>query len=326
MRSPFASRLEKEKLKLEDFRECCPLCQSEDTKFVLRKDFSLGNKNEIILYSCLDCDGTFLAGSKDQFQEQMYEYYESYSGKTKEEIYDSQTRSSYVEVLRMFERHTSGRSILDVGCGKGDFVDAALANNWIASGIDLSQSAIKIGRAFNLPLSGVDFFSESIKSSTLDVVTLFEVIEHVRNPAAYLRRAEELVVNGGLVYITTPNFNSLERRLLGKFYPVIHPEHLIYFSRKTLTNIINNQTTLELIHTETRNVSLTNLTQLFSLFRPSRTKTDCFKVSGAERIIDQKIRETIAKSKTFRVLKTLANRGLDMSGLGNTLVFLLRRP
>jgi 2-polyprenyl-3-methyl-5-hydroxy-6-metoxy-1,4-benzoquinol methylase len=227
----------------------CTVCgETENSKLVLRKEQDGRGNDAIALFRCGQCQTTYLGGHSKFFDEDLYAYYARYHGLKKEDVYDPLTRKRYLALLDFFSAHGRGRTVLDVGCGKGDFVDAALNAGWDVEGIELSQPAVNIAQEFCLPVSNLDFFSMKIENASRDLVTMFEVIEHVPNPGEFFSRAEEIVKPGGLVYLTTPNFNSLDRRVLGAGWDAIHREHLTYFTPKTLINAVRKRTNLDVVH------------------------------------------------------------------------------
>jgi len=263
------------------------------------------------------------------FDEDLYAYYARYHGLKKEDVYDPLTRKRYLALLDLFSAHGRGRVVLDVGCGKGDFVDAALNAGWDVEGIELSQPAVDIAQRFCLPVSNLDFFSMKIENASRDLVTMFEVIEHVPNPGEFFSRAEEIVKPGGLVYLTTPNFNSLDRRVLGAGWDAIHREHLTYFTPKTLINAVRKRTNLDVVHLETRNVSTQLILAIRSSLRSDRPAVigECSvsnpNSTGARPNI---IRNNIESSIILSSLKRMANMILNVTSLGSTIVILLKRP
>ena len=298
-----------------------------NNRFLFEKNDGYSRIEHCKIYQCNSCNNIYLGQYSKTFDSELYSYYVKYSGKTKEQIYDPLTKKSYLQVLKLLASYGGGKNILDVGCGNGSFVDAAMNEGYSIKGIELSQTAVDIAQGFGLPVRNLDFFSREIEQSSYDVLSMFEVIEHLPEPIQFLKRAEHVVKRGGLVYLTTPNFNSLDRKLIGKRWSVIGQEHLTYFTPASLIKAISTYTGLEVIHLETRNLS-GELIAYFSNF--VRHFLGSFRRSNSSEIIQHSqvsdVRETIANSPWLSFLKRGSNFVLDATGLGSTIVIILRKP
>jgi 2-polyprenyl-3-methyl-5-hydroxy-6-metoxy-1,4-benzoquinol methylase len=307
----------------------CTVCGSiSNSKHLFEIEKSTGCPEEVIhIYKCGKCLTVYLGKYNENFDDGLYAYYEKDIGKTKEQIYDPLTKESYLKVLQYLKKNGCGKSILDVGCGNGSFIDAALEYGYEARGIELSQPAVDIAQGFNLPVINMDFFSSKIDDSSFDVITMFEVIEHLPKPIEFIKRAAEVVKPGGLIYLTTPNFNSLDHFILRKSWKVFHREHLSYFTPNELINSIKKSTDLEIVQMETRNISLELINQFrhasVKFFTKKNTLYDDHKIVN---IHDSGMRIKIAKSPWLLFLKRLANFVLNRASLGSTIILLLRRP
>ncbi len=268
------------------------------------------------------CQSFFLADYSTHYEADLYDYYSAYEGVSEDCVYDELTVKSYLKVLERLSTLVGGGEILDVGCGKGDFVRVAIRHGWRVRGIELSEPAVRIARRFSIPVEVVDFFSDAISPNSYDVVTMFEVIEHLPSPVEFLRRAESVIRPGGLIYITTPNFNSLDRRIFSGNWDAIHKEHLSYFTPDTFRAMISKNTAFRIIDIETRNVSpkLFDKLKLFKRVRKPGEERD----TSNDR--SDNLRYLIDKSPSLRFLKLIVNRSLKITGLGNTIVALLQRP
>ncbi len=282
--------------------------------------------DDLALYCCNACKTVYLGAYSVGFVDELYDYYKALRSKSRGELFDPATRISYERVLALFARHGGGKRVLDVGCGIGGFVDVALSSGYSAEGIDLSHPAVEIAMGVGLPVSRCDFFSEDIQMASRDVVTLFEVIEHVPQPVAFLRRAEEVVKPGGLVYITTPNFGSLDRRILGAKWKAIHPEHLTYFTPSTLLAAVRAGTNLEVVRVETRNISAQLMDHVGSLVGRRRGRRPEVEAGFAIIATAPQFRARVAASPGLSLAKRAINAVLDVTSLGETIVLLLRRP
>lgn len=130
----------------------------------------------------------------------------------------------------------TGSTVLDVGCFNGFFVKELQSHGFEAQGIDFNRLAIEKGkREFGL--------GEAISCRTLqelheaaaqfDVISAFEVLEHLKEPRTFLTDALRLLRPGGYIIISTPNNNMVSRPLLD--WP---PHHLSRFTVKSLTALM----------------------------------------------------------------------------------------
>jgi 2-polyprenyl-3-methyl-5-hydroxy-6-metoxy-1,4-benzoquinol methylase len=308
---------------IENCKNNCTICGKKHSKFIFKKQNQELDSDSISVYRCLDCNGIFLGNYNLEYEAEMYEYYKLYQGKSAEVLFNPLTALSYHKVLDLFTKNTSGKSILDVGCGKGDFVYAGVKEGWNINGIELSQEAVDIAQKFLLPVTKLDFFSTEIRPASYDIVTMFEVLEHLPDPVNFIVRAAEIVKPGGLIYLTTPNYNSFDRRLQGISWPVIHREHLTYFTPQILHEIINKNTNLTILKSETRNISIQSLHRLKNIFRLKKKTTIKNLVYPIQSTDD--VRKTIQSSFVLKILKRIINKFLDITSSGNTVVLLLKR-
>lgn len=130
--------------------------------------------------------------------------------------------------------------LLDVGAGPGIFVSEARARGWEATGVDPSQWAVQHGRqAYGVPLVQGDIMQlRNVATRPYDVVTLFDVIEHVPDPRELVQAAVAALRPHGLLVLTTPRFDSVLAALMGKRWYCIFPAHLHYFTRSSLQHTL----------------------------------------------------------------------------------------
>jgi SAM-dependent methyltransferase len=122
--------------------------------------------------------------------------------------------------------------VLDVGFGAGALLKVFGNRGWEAHGVETSPLAVAQARAHGLHhvVEG-DFLTLPYPTASFDVVFMFELLEHLPDPAPFLARAHALLRPGGLLYATTPNGAGLSGRLLGLSWSVARPpEHLHLFS------------------------------------------------------------------------------------------------
>jgi SAM-dependent methyltransferase len=127
---------------------------------------------------------------------------------------------------------------LDIGCGQGTFLKLLAQAGWQVQGTELSaDSARRAGHA-GIPVSVGEIRERQFAESSLDLVTLWHVIEHLCDPGSVLRRLRPMLGKNAVIAISTPNIESLQARIfLGKWFHLDPPRHLYLFSPKALTDL-----------------------------------------------------------------------------------------
>lgn len=295
---------------------CCPVCGSSRSKSVLQKIVDTVTKHSIALRCCLECRAIFLEDWGEIFSPELYDYYTERVGLGKDRLYHPLNDARYAELVDEIERLVVGRRVLDVGCGQGQFVDFMVRRGWETLGIELSESAMAVCNQFALPVKRIDVFDPALAKESFDFITLFEVIEHIPAPLQMVRQIEQLLKPGGILYLTTPNFNSMDRRVLGASWQVVHPEHIMYFTPYTLKNLLRRYTHFEILRLRTQNLSIAAIRE--------RLRGRSFNPSGV-REGDQILRQSIESSPAMRLLKLGTNHMLNILGWGSTITLLCRK-
>jgi 2-polyprenyl-3-methyl-5-hydroxy-6-metoxy-1,4-benzoquinol methylase len=139
--------------------------------------------------------------------------------------------------LIMYLQGANGNRLLDIGCGEGDFLTIIHDLGWQVVGVEQDSRAIKIAREkFGVNIINKDFYETELSKNNFDAVTADNVIEHVKDPIDFLKRAGELVKSGGKLIVATPNINSLGHLFFKKRWRhLFPPRHLFLFSADTLS-------------------------------------------------------------------------------------------
>jgi 2-polyprenyl-3-methyl-5-hydroxy-6-metoxy-1,4-benzoquinol methylase len=124
--------------------------------------------------------------------------------------------------------------LLDVGAYSGVFVEIAAQHGWEACGVEPSRWAVEQARERGLHMIEGTLATSDVADGTLDVVTMWDVIEHVTDPLDEMRQAHRLLKTGGLLVVHTMDIDSLFARLMGGRWPWLMEMHIYYFSRRTL--------------------------------------------------------------------------------------------
>ncbi|WP_170065895.1 class I SAM-dependent methyltransferase [Novosphingobium guangzhouense] len=221
----------------------CNMCGSAGTKPLFRvKGFDL--------VQCVRCDLAYVSNPPDP--EGLRKLYSAGESDYHSELHDPDSAASR-RMAAIAARHltftrrfvTEGR-LVDVGCSSGEFLLLAQKAGFDCSGIEFSEeSAIEARRRTGLTVERGTLHDTTIEAGSCDVLTLFDVIEHVPDPLADLARAFELLAPGGWLVLSTPNIDGLfpraSRPLANRLDYWPHPEpphHLFQFSQTTLSRMV----------------------------------------------------------------------------------------
>ncbi|MFT4057698.1 MAG: class I SAM-dependent methyltransferase [Novosphingobium sp.] len=221
----------------------CNMCGSASAKPLFRaKGYDL--------VRCVQCDLAYVSNPPDE--EALRKLYSAGESDYHSELHDPDSTASrrmaaiaarHLKFTRRFA--TSGR-LVDVGCSSGEFLLVARDAGFDCSGIEFShESAEEAHRRTGLTIERGTLQDTELTPGSCDVLTLFDVIEHVPDPSADLRAAFDLLAPGGWLVLSTPNIDGLFPRLS---YPLAnrldywpHPEpphHLFQFSEATLARMV----------------------------------------------------------------------------------------
>lgn len=257
------------------------------------------------LVRCREC--SFVFAKKIPSQLELATYYEGYG---RDDYLSPVTVKRYHELLDRFEKYRRTNKMLDVGCGIGYFLEEAKKRGWDVYGTEFTSEAVSIceAKGFNMKKGVLDVTNYQLEE--YDVITSFEVIEHIGNPMEEIMKFHQLLRKGGLLYITTPNFNSFLRFILRANYNVIsYPEHLLYFTKKTLNLALSeNNFNVLAINSTGLSLSRTKAGLNISTTKPIDSGSD-----------DEKLRTLADNNTVANAFLQLANIILNRTGLGDAL-------
>lgn len=133
------------------------------------------------------------------------------------------------------DKNIYGKRLLDVGCGAGIFLNEAKKKGYEAYGIDFDKENVKIAKErygiANVYVDGVDGLAREFSGKKFDVITFFEVLEHLESPASFINEVKAILSHGGHIALSLPNRERTLDFLGDADYP---PNHLTKWNRKSL--------------------------------------------------------------------------------------------
>lgn len=279
----------------------CAVCENNNFAILFRK-------KRMALIKCLDCGLVQVDNTSTAFDIKLYDYYKDRIGLTAKELYSDITAKRYIDLLKRLEIYRKNGRLLDIGCGEGHFLSLAKENGWEATGIETAPYAVQICRKLDINVMSADLLKIDLEDDYYDAVTMFEVLEHLTYPREYLSKVNDILRKGGILILTTPNFNCITRFLLQKRWSWINEEHLFYFTTRTLRQLLR-KCNFSIIKLSVKHITLPELYRLF-LFRD---KTDGIYNRN------QTIRKIIEENIFLGFLKYGTNKILNLTGTGEVI-------
>lgn len=166
-------------------------------------------------------------------------------------------RATFRDRLRFLPAKTSGNRLLDVGAAAGYFVEQARQAGWDAEGIEPSKWAVAYARdRVRVPVREGILDANTYADNSFDVITFWEVIEHLPDPRNFLLNVARVAKPGATILFSTPDSGSTVARVLGRNWLGWRkiPEHLFFFDKPSLARLLR-ETGFEV--TDSRYVTLT---------------------------------------------------------------------
>ncbi|MBC8320892.1 MAG: class I SAM-dependent methyltransferase [Bacteroidetes bacterium] len=232
----------------------CPLCAGDNfIHFLNTKDFFF-TQEDFSLYKCADCNFVFT----NPVPTSISKYYEtpdylSHNTNGKGALAWLYYLLREINIKRKYQlvtKYCKQGNILDIGCGTGELLNFFKKNNWLALGVEPNLTA----REFAANKYLIDVFEENkldeFDHGTLDVISMWHVLEHVPDLHRRLSKVSKLLKDDGTIFIAVPNIDSPDSKKYKKYWSALDvPRHLYHFTPATFEHLISKHQ-LKLVHAE----------------------------------------------------------------------------
>ena len=134
------------------------------------------------------------------------------------------------------------KTLLDIGCGTGDFLQVALKNNWKVSGVEPNDQARDIA---NSKTNHSIFKTQQLAKfnrHSFDVITLWHVLEHLPNLEDQIKTFKKLLKPNGTLLIAVPNHKSFDAKYYKQFWAAYDvPRHLWHFNKSSISKLVSKE-------------------------------------------------------------------------------------
>jgi SAM-dependent methyltransferase len=212
----------------------CTICDSGPARVKLRK-------GQVDILECPNCGLAFWVPPEDFRAESVYDaaYFDGVDESHGFSDYagmESAFRASFADRLRRIDPPPTGGRLLDIGAAYGFAVAEAQKIGWNATGLEISTDAARYAaNVTNGKMAVGNSLATPFASASFDVVTLWDVLEHLSDPHQAISEMSRLLRPGGQLIFTTTDVGSLVARLSGSHWHLYTlPEHLYFFTRRSL--------------------------------------------------------------------------------------------
>lgn len=218
----------------------CPLCNAPGEmhsvyNMCTNNDFLEGFNPVRIWRICRQCNHIFAAGYPDNLQKVL--------SSTVPESHIAprlQFLPGLSDTLARLRRFSHGNRMLEVGVGAGELTSVAKEMLFDITGVEIRKTyAQNVAARLDIAVSPVDFM-DFTADDPFDFLMLGDVLEHTIKPLETLEKANRLLVDGGILWISTPNFESAFSFIMKDKDPMWRVcEHLNYFSYRSLMKALS---------------------------------------------------------------------------------------
>jgi SAM-dependent methyltransferase len=212
----------------------CPLCGRVGAREWLRtSDHFHGRPEKYTLMRCPGCSLVWI--NHPPVPEKMHLHYtDAYHNLISAAGNDAQFRWGFRKDA--VDQYKQAGALLDMGCSSGAFLEFMRSESWKLYGIEMSEDCAKTAEA----RSGAQVFVGNILDApfppeSFDVITCFDVLEHLYEPRRVMARVSEWLKPGGVFYVLVPNVESAEANVFGSYWHGLElPRHLFHYSPMSL--------------------------------------------------------------------------------------------
>lgn len=241
----------------------CNLCGANDYKIVFEDRYgnetatSLAEKfkssgDETLIDQVVKCNHCGLIYVNPRIKSELI--LNGYS-EGSDEAFVSQAKArerTFERCLNIIEKYTKKKKgkILDIGTANGSFLYVAKKRGWEVDGIEPNKWLCEWAKKnYGIEIKSMTLLEQTYPNETFDVITLWDVLEHVDNPLKVLSECQRIIKKDGILIVNYPDIGSWIARIMGRKWFFLLSVHLFYFTPKTIKKMLK-KTSFDIIKTK----------------------------------------------------------------------------
>lgn len=226
----------------------CAVCNAEEFKTFLELKDHMITKEGFTIVECKNCGFHFTNPIPEE--EVIGQYYKSdeyisHSSSKKGVInflYNVVRNHTLKQKVKWVKKAVDGRRLLDIGSGTGHFLKAANDRGFKGYGLEPDVDARNFAHKEHHVRSCSQEELYSLETRSVDVITMWHVLEHVYHLNKDLGEMHRILDSGGKLFIAVPNMGSYDAKYYGKYWAAYDvPRHLYHFEKKDIENLLLNK-------------------------------------------------------------------------------------
>lgn len=222
--------------------EECVVCSSKEQKVFLKVKDHMITKEVFNIVECQNCGFHFTSPIPDKDRIGSYyksEEYISHSSSKKgliNSLYNRVRKKTLKDKVRWVRNTVHGNRLLDIGSGTGHFLRAAKEGGFEGYGIEPDEDARAYAHKENHVRSCEQGELYNLEKRSVDVITMWHVLEHVYDLKKDVAQMKEVLSPGGKLFVAVPNMNSYDARYYKEYWAAYDvPRHLYHFQKQDIS-------------------------------------------------------------------------------------------
>lgn len=215
----------------------CKVCRNQDKTKFSPKFY----KNEVNIVQCNECGFVFIP----PYYRKQIDYTEY---KNEDSLKAVIAGNDWLKIqrhklrYRTIQKYCPQGKLFDLGVGWGHFLHTGRLLGYTVEGIEMAKMPYTYAKEYlKLPVENIDFFDYVPKTNYYDMVTMWDVLEHIDNCDAAVEKCASMLKQGGHIVIQVPQIDSYIAKKQKEEWQAMGLDHVNYFSKDTITRLLENK-------------------------------------------------------------------------------------